>query len=170
MKARKYAREYLGVTQEQIAKFLNISVSLYSMYEGGKRELPTAALIQLSSLIHFVKTAQERTNEKTIEQEMVPSECLTWLQTTIEKQQLQLLQAKRTLKKIKKNYQKALALQTVADFTTQIESNKDFGSILQLKAEKKLEKNNVIKQFQLETEILLLKQSLRYLKKREVKK
>lgn len=41
-------REDKDLSQEDIAKILNISQATYSRYESGKLDIPSAALIQLS--------------------------------------------------------------------------------------------------------------------------
>lgn len=51
MRSTKKIRETLGISQQQLAVFLGIPRSLVSMYEGGRRELPTNAMTKLSQLL-----------------------------------------------------------------------------------------------------------------------
>lgn len=44
----KELREEKGITQKEIASYLNIKQNTYSQYETGNRELPIEALIKLA--------------------------------------------------------------------------------------------------------------------------
>ncbi len=48
----KELREENGVSQKQIAEYLNIRQNTYSQYETGKRQLPIDVLINLSQFYH----------------------------------------------------------------------------------------------------------------------
>lgn len=50
MKATQQLREQLGLSQQDLAQYLSITVSLLGMYEIGKRDLPTAALVKLAAI------------------------------------------------------------------------------------------------------------------------
>lgn len=45
-------REDKDLTQQEMAKFLNISQATYSRYENGELDIPTSVLIQLSQFYH----------------------------------------------------------------------------------------------------------------------
>lgn len=45
-------REDADLTQKQVAKILNCSQQVYSNYELGQRDIPTAVLIALARLYH----------------------------------------------------------------------------------------------------------------------
>ncbi len=44
----KELREEKGVSQQEIAKYLNIKQNTYSQYETGKRQLPIETLIKIA--------------------------------------------------------------------------------------------------------------------------
>ncbi len=44
----KELREENGVSQQEIAKYLNIKQNTYSQYETGKRQLPVEILIKIA--------------------------------------------------------------------------------------------------------------------------
>ena len=48
----KELREENGVSQKQIAGYLNIKQNTYSQYETGKRQLPIDVLVKLSQFYH----------------------------------------------------------------------------------------------------------------------
>lgn len=50
MKKQTSISAELGITHQDMAMLLGVSRSLWSLYETGKRELPTAALLKLSEL------------------------------------------------------------------------------------------------------------------------
>jgi predicted transcriptional regulator len=50
MRAAKQLRLQYGFTQQHLADYLGISKGMLAMYESGKRELPTAALLKLATL------------------------------------------------------------------------------------------------------------------------
>ncbi len=55
MKKAHYVRALLGTTQEEMAMFLHITRSQWSMYELGQRDLPSAAYQLLAELLVHVK-------------------------------------------------------------------------------------------------------------------
>ena len=44
----KEIREEFGITQTQIAQYLNIKQNTYSQYENGQRQLPVDVLVKLA--------------------------------------------------------------------------------------------------------------------------
>ena len=55
MKKHDNIRDLLGITQEDLAALLKISRAQLSMYEIGKRELPSTAIIQLADILRYLQ-------------------------------------------------------------------------------------------------------------------
>ena len=60
MKKQEKIREAFGISQEDLAVLLKINRSHIAMFETGKRDLPTAAKLQLFEMLRF---AQEDTSK-----------------------------------------------------------------------------------------------------------
>ena len=54
MNSSKYIRNQFGLSQPQLAQYLKIALSQLAMFEKGKRDLPTAALVQLAAMELFL--------------------------------------------------------------------------------------------------------------------
>lgn len=48
----RYYRVYQGYTQQQVADYLGVARSTYTLYELGKRQAPPSALAQLADFYH----------------------------------------------------------------------------------------------------------------------
>lgn len=82
MKRGSNPRVLLGLTQDEMAMLLNVSRSHWSMYELGKRELPTSALLILADIMAYTETVAGKTAPKTehvVRQEETLVEALTKL-------------------------------------------------------------------------------------------
>lgn len=55
MKKHDNIRDILGITQEDLAALLKITRTQLSMYEIGKRELPSTAIIQLAEMLRYLQ-------------------------------------------------------------------------------------------------------------------
>jgi transcriptional regulator with XRE-family HTH domain len=66
MSSTKIVRSQYGFTQEQLAVYLDISVSLLRMAEAGKRILPTQALLKLNGLYAHLQQAPAHAKHKAI--------------------------------------------------------------------------------------------------------
>jgi transcriptional regulator with XRE-family HTH domain len=66
MSSTKIIRSQYGFTQEQLAVYLDISVSLLRMAEAGKRILPTQALLKLNGLYAHLQQAPAHAKHKAI--------------------------------------------------------------------------------------------------------
>lgn len=62
MKTTVVIRKKLGLSQYQLAHYLGITRSLLVMYETGKRDLPTSALVQLAVLELFLNQSEIKSN------------------------------------------------------------------------------------------------------------
>jgi transcriptional regulator with XRE-family HTH domain len=66
MSGIKIIRDYFGLTQQQLAVFLNVSSSMLSMAEIKQRLLPTHALVKLSLLDAQLQQPKALTNKKAV--------------------------------------------------------------------------------------------------------
>jgi transcriptional regulator with XRE-family HTH domain len=64
MNGIKIIRDYLGLTQQELAAFLAVSGSMLAMAETNKRLLPTQALVKLNLLDAQVQQPKALTNNK----------------------------------------------------------------------------------------------------------
>jgi transcriptional regulator with XRE-family HTH domain len=55
MKAKDTFKKLLGLSQEEMAIILGITRTQWSMYEIGKRNLPSAAAVEFSKLLHYIQ-------------------------------------------------------------------------------------------------------------------
>lgn len=113
MKITQLYRLQLGLSQEVMSQYLGVSKSTLAMYETGKRELPTAALVKLAeiSLFFELKVAVEEQNELLNELELEVKALLIHQVKELEYEQLR---ARRVLDAIEKKYQQNLALHSLA--------------------------------------------------------
>jgi transcriptional regulator with XRE-family HTH domain len=56
-------KKELGLTQEEMAMVLNVSLGRWKMYKSGQRGLPAAAMLKLSSLLQSVQKEKGISNE-----------------------------------------------------------------------------------------------------------
>ena len=65
MKPRATLRHHLGLSQLEMAMYLNINLSQLGMYEIGERDLPTTARVKLAAIEVFLNTMQNETLPET---------------------------------------------------------------------------------------------------------
>lgn len=65
MKKHDNIRDLLGITQEDLAALLKISRTQLSMYEIGKRELPSTAIIQLADMLRYLQEDASKSADTT---------------------------------------------------------------------------------------------------------
>jgi transcriptional regulator with XRE-family HTH domain len=70
MKTTTIIREKLGLSQEILAFYLNITLSQLAMYEIGKRDLPTHALLKLAEIVLFLEKKIDVVSKINQEQEL----------------------------------------------------------------------------------------------------
>lgn len=116
MKRGSNPRVLLGLTQEQMAMLLNISRSHWTMYELGKRDLPTSALLLLADIMAHAETVAGKTAPKTehvIKQEETLVEALTKL---LKENQYQQEHLARKLAALEQKHEAQLKTQLLADY------------------------------------------------------
>ena len=122
MKATQLFRDQLGLTQELMAQYLGISRSLLAMYEKGKRELPTAALVKLADITLFFeqkKTTAKETSKHLKQQELEVKKLLIHHAKELEYKQIK---EQRLLEAMEKKHNQNLQLNALA---LHLQSNKD---------------------------------------------
>lgn len=159
-------RNQLGITQEQMAEILGISLSLVSMYELGKRDLPTHALIKLGMLTNFVHEGLAKNQGNKRDDSAFQEQAVTILDEMIIKNYLKLRKLEQQLNKLKANEQKALAAMQVALYEQlhNKEARKSTVNFIQSQAEKKLARNNWQEQLACQYEIVALEAIITTLK------
>ncbi len=66
MRSAKQIRRQYGFTQQQLAGYLGITKGLLSMAELGKRTLPTAAMLKISSMLQLPDSHSTNSTDKKI--------------------------------------------------------------------------------------------------------
>ena len=64
MEKESNLRSMLGLTQNEMAQILNVSRSLYSMYELGKRDLPPASKEMLAGILAYLQDPETEEKNK----------------------------------------------------------------------------------------------------------
>jgi transcriptional regulator with XRE-family HTH domain len=114
MKTTQLLRDQLGLSQEIMAHYLKITLSQLAMYETGKRDLPTDALIKIAEIVLFFEQKQKVSK---VEKELLNNQ--QYKVREIIKQHTKELEYKqikeqRTLDKIQKKYNQNLQLNSLA--------------------------------------------------------
>ena len=155
-------RDFLGITQEQMAVILGISKSLLSMYELGKRDLPTHALVKLAALSNHVNNTINKRKSSGVDKKTYSVKSVIIINELITEYQLKLLKLERKLRKIEKDDQKAFAAFQVSLYEQA--NNKQINNFniqrMKRQAERKLEMNNWQKQLACQYEIMALKATI----------
>lgn len=151
-------REQLGITQEEASEILGVTRGQLSMYELGKRDLPTHALVKMATLSNHVSDAMKLQKGADVDKKDLHKESVTIIDELLAKHQLKKMQLERKLKKIKNNEQKAFAALQVALYEQANNKNADKNTVQLMisQAEKKLANNNWQKQLACQCEIVAL--------------
>ncbi|WP_291131538.1 helix-turn-helix domain-containing protein [Flavobacterium sp. UBA7682] len=116
MEKRDNIRELLGITQLEMAMLLKISRAQWSMYESGKRSLPTAALILLGNIKMQLMNSEARDFKalpSAIHQE---NEKRKVLEALLKENQYQLLKVTRKIATSSKKYEAHIRMLQLTDF------------------------------------------------------
>ena len=103
----KTIRSSLLLSQEEIALLLGIKRSVWSMYEGGLRDLPTAAVLKLASLTIHANNLSKIPKKELPYQKKQEAAKQKMLLKEIENNKFEQLQLERKLKQLHNNYQEA---------------------------------------------------------------
>lgn len=159
-------RNQLGITQEQMAEILGISLSLLSMYELGKRDLPTHALVKLATLTNHVSVAMNKRKDAGVDKRVLRKTSIAIIDEMLAMHELKKRLLERQLKKMKVTEEKAFAAQQVALYEQQTnkEAHKNALEYITWQAEKKLALNNWELQLAFQYEIIALEGMINALK------
>jgi transcriptional regulator with XRE-family HTH domain len=152
MKKESSIREQLGLTQEDMALYLQVSRGQLALYETHKRDLPTDALLKLVEIEVFLSQTNteigfDRTHLKPQQEKML----LVLQRQAIVYQHKQLI-VERKLESIKKNYNKGLMLLQVLQHLLQ--KAKAEGSTTELLEEMQNEAQQTIEKNGLHVQVL----------------
>lgn len=162
MKKQLTIREQLGLKQEELALLLQVTRSQLSLYEIGKRKLPTHATEKLATLLSFAKSESETEN---LEAKNEPTERGLLHRLLVKNQhQQQLVEMKLLAMQKKENAAKA-SNKIVSRLKEQAKSKKEIKLYESLVYKKQNEKNaEGLVQLQIKKEVLVFEENL--LKKR----
>ncbi|WP_310379052.1 helix-turn-helix transcriptional regulator [Flavobacterium sp.] len=144
MKAKQLLRDQLGLSQEVMAKYLCVTRSQLAMYEAGKRELPTAAIVKLAEITLFLEQnkASRKEDDKLLKKQEL--EVKTLLKYHAKELEYKQIKEQRMLEAIKKKHNQSLQLNSLA---LHLQKNKSAqADILLQQATIGIEKNGVAAQ------------------------
>lgn len=146
-------REALGLTQEETAMVLRISMSQLSMFEIGQRDLPIEAKLKLVSMYNYVQSKQQEKLEHPVSI-AEKNKIIALLKQELLKSQIQQIVLERKIKGCTNKYQKSIsALQLCEYLQTKLpEEGKyqnDLVEMIRNKALKGIEKNGFSEQTKL---------------------
>lgn len=162
-------RSLLGLTQAQAAQLLGVTRAQFSMYECGKRSLPTEAMVKYSKYVVYI--TQMTPTPKSISNELSKKEIQASMDLLLEKYHLKQVKLERSVKKIKKTYQKAIALEQIL-LLEQKNTTKQNGALvdqMMKEVQEKMKKNNRLIQLEKELEIDSLKSLMEQLHSKKAK-
>ncbi len=111
MKATQLFRKQLGLSQEVMAQYLCVTRSQLAMYEAGKRELPTAALVKLAEMAQFFE--QNKATEKDENQALDKKELEVLLAHHAKELEYHQIKEQRLLDVIQKKHNQNLQLNSL---------------------------------------------------------
>ena len=162
-------RQALGLTQEETAMVLRISISQLSMFEIGQRDLPVQTMIKLANMYNYVQNKQQEKFEHPVLKKE-EARITTMLEKELYENQYQQLTLERKINVFKSKYQKALSTLQLADYLeTQLEEvdtyEKELAGIIRCKALKGIEKNGLASQIKLNLKLSALQMHQKELQK-----
>ena len=104
----KTIRSSLLLSQEEIALLLGIKRSVWSMYEGGLRDLPTAAVLKLASLTIHANNLSKIPKKELPYQKKQEAAKQKMLLKQIENNRFEQFQLERKLNEMERKYNKAV--------------------------------------------------------------
>jgi transcriptional regulator with XRE-family HTH domain len=140
-------REALGLTQEEVAMLLRISMSQLSMFEIGQRDLSSEAMLKLLNMYNYVQNKSHVSVENPILKEDTDKITLL-LEKELKENQYEQMVLERKTHDFKRKYQKSIStLKLVEYLETQVANKekyeKELVGILRKKALSGIEKNGV---------------------------
>ncbi|NHM06661.1 helix-turn-helix transcriptional regulator [Flavobacterium sp. CYK-4] len=117
MKKKESLSALLGLSQQDMALLLGVTRGQFSMFEIGKRSLPTAALGKLAAILSHLKEreAHAKKHPEPINEKLL-NECLMAYER---EKELERLRRQRRLEKLEQKRAAAQKLQWLADYLSQ---------------------------------------------------
>lgn len=116
MKTTQLLRDQLGLSQEMMAYYLKITLSQLAMYETGKRELPTDALIKIAEIVLFFEQKQKVSKEEYELLNKQQSKVHEILKHQVKELEYKQIKEQRALDKIQKKHNQNLQLHSLARY------------------------------------------------------
>ncbi|WP_136667660.1 helix-turn-helix transcriptional regulator [Flavobacterium sp. H122] len=148
-------RNALGISQEEAAMLLGVSRSQFSLFELGKRSLPTKAMVAYVEMWSYVQEKAKLDVDKNTHTALDKEKIKIALEAQLAEMQYKqkFLQKKIVATEVK--YKKAQAALHLVDYLRN-KSNpnqEDFIRLLEMNARKKMEKHGVVAQTKLQIEL-----------------
>ncbi|CAM4394179.1 helix-turn-helix domain-containing protein [Flavobacterium terrigena] len=155
MQKRKSICKQLGIKQEELAMFLNISKGQLAMYETGKRDLPTSATLQLAPMLKFMQDeslksgSAEMLKFQTEQQKKV-------LEQLLKDNKYHQIILKKKLEIAEKKYQSNVAAMQLMRYLEKEAPETRLIKVIEAKATSELEKNGleVVTKYKIQKEVL----------------
>jgi transcriptional regulator with XRE-family HTH domain len=144
MKKNSSLRSLLGITQEEAAQLLQITRSQLSLYELGKREIPTKAMVKLAELWLYVEEANKTPKETLPYFKEQEAKWQEQLKKKIRNNKFEQWKLERKIEKIEKKFKKCCAALEVAAYLeteNQTEAEKDLLKLIAKNAQKGIDRN-----------------------------
>ena len=150
MKKEPKIREQLGITQNDMAMYLQVSRSQLALFETNKRDLPSQARLKLATIEQFLNQLRFNTAVSAEINTNIQEKMIQFLnhQEMVHQHKQELMQ--RKLDKIKQRYQQCLQLLEVVSFlqndTNKQENENEILELLKKQAQQGIEKNGLLAQ------------------------
>lgn len=162
MKVSQLIRVQLGLSQEIMAYYLGVSKSLLAMYEKGKREIPTAAMVKLAEMELFLNQNQKNFKQDNELLNKQQSKVQNLIEKKIIELELKQIKEQRKLDAVQKKHEQSLKLNL---FVTHLQSNKSkLAEFIQMQAFSGIEKNSLVVQTKQALKLESINSQLAYVK------
>lgn len=116
MKAKDTFKKLLGLSQEEMAMILGITRTQWSMYEIGKRNLPSAAAVEFSKLLHYIQENHSKEMEMPDFMKEEEKRVYGQLRKDMQKNEYKLNRLTKKMERAQSLYEEALAALQVVDY------------------------------------------------------
>ncbi len=163
MKNNKDIRTELGLSQREMAMMLGVHLSQWSMFEGGRRNLPLRATQLLADLLAHVKSPEVTAktiafddNQRQLKQQ--------YLEALLQENQYQCMRLAKKVTAFEKKQSAQNRSEIVVNYLRQNKTDTDKGAALMRLPNKKLQKDEIIVKttidFEIKKELLELEKLL----------
>lgn len=164
MKDKDTFKKLLGITQEEIARILDITRSQWSMYEIGERSLPLSAALEFTKMLQYIQKNYSKEIEIEYSSKEYEKQVYNQLKKEMKNNRYKLDGLNKKIEQAQRFYDDGLAALLVAEYLdTQPETERvtSVKKLIHCKAMAKLRKNNeLLYKFNLDTQILQLRNAV----------